>query len=149
MTLLERVTADIADAMKAKDQVTLSTLRLLKAALVNKSVEKGRDLDQAESLHVVSALVKQRRDAIELFQKGGRADLVDKETSEIAVLERLLPPPIDRAAVERAIEAAIAETGAQGTKDMGRVMKAVLASLEGRNPDGRLVSELVKQRLAR
>src|SRR6476660_765879 len=123
------ISSAIADAMRSKDPVRLSALRMLKAALVNRSVEKGHDLDDAEARQVVSSLVKQRRDSIEQFTKGGRQDLADKEAAEIAILESYLPPAADPALVERAVAEAIAETGATSAKDMGRVMKAVLARL--------------------
>ena len=148
MALIDDVSAAIADAMRRQDAPRLSALRMLKAALMNREVEKSRALDAAESLQVVSALVKQRRDSIEQFQKGGRQDLVDKETAEIAVLERYLPPPVDPAALERAVAEAITETGAASPKDMGRVMKAAMARLSGQTVDGRLVNELVKKKLA-
>ena len=122
---------------------------MLKAALMNREVEKGRSLDEAESLQVVNALVKQRRDSVDQFRAGGRQDLVDKEQAEIAFLQRYLPPPADETVVRRAIEAAVAETGATGPKDMGKVMKATLTALSGVTVDGRVVSDLVKQRLAR
>lgn len=148
MALIEDVSAAIADAMRRQDAPRLSALRMLKAALMNREVEKSRALDAAESLQVVSSLVKQRRDSIEQFQKGGRQDLVDKEAAEIAVLEQYLPPPIDPAALERAIADAIAETGAASPKDMGRVMKAAMARLGGQTVDGRVVNELVRKKLA-
>jgi len=128
--------------------IALSTLRMLKAALTNKEVERGRDLDDAESLQVVTALVKQRRDAIEQFKAGGRQDLVDRETAEIGVLERYLPPAASDADIDAAIDAAVAETGATSAKDMGRVMKAVMARLAGSSADGRKVSDAVKKRLS-
>jgi len=143
-----RITADIANAMRAKEPIALSTLRMLKAALMNKEVERGRDLDDAESLQVVTALVKQRRDAIEQFKAGGRQDLVDRETAEIGVLERYLPPAASDADIDAAIDAAVAETGASSAKDMGRVMKAVMARLAGSSADGRKVSDAVKKRLS-
>ena len=143
-----RITADIANAMRAKEPIALSTLRMLKAALMNKEVERGRDLDDAESLQVVTALVKQRRDAIEQFKTGGRQDLVDRETAEIGVLERYLPPAASDADIDAAIDAAVAETGASSAKDMGRVMKAVMARLAGSSADGRKVSDAVKKRLS-
>jgi uncharacterized protein YqeY len=143
-----RVTTDIATAMRAKETVDLSTLRMLKAALMNKEVERGRDLDDTESLQVVTQLVKQRRDAIEQFRAGGRQDLVDRETAEIAVLERYLPPAASDADIDAAVEAAVAETGATTAKDMGRVMKAVMAKLAGSSVDGRKVSDAVKKRLS-
>ena len=148
MALIDEVSAAIADAMRRQDAPRLSALRMLKAALMNREVEKSRALDEAESRQVVSSLVKQRRDSIEQFAKGGRQDLVDKETAEIAILERYLPPPVDAAALERAVTAAIAETGAASMKDMGRVMKAAMARLGGQTVDGRLVNDLVKKKLA-
>ena len=148
MALIDEVSTAIADAMRRQDAARLSALRMLKAALMNREVEKSRALDAAESLQVVTSLVKQRRDSIEQFQKGGRQDLVDKETAEIAVLERYLPPPIDPAALERAVAEAIAETGAASPKDMGRVMKAAMARLSGQPVDGRVVNELVRKKLA-
>ncbi len=145
--LVDQVTKDIADAMRRKDQGTLSALRMLKAALMNREVEKTRALDEAESQQVVNQLVKQRRDAIEQFRAGGRQDLVDREQAEIGVLQKYLPPAADEAAIVQAIEAAVAETGATGPKDMGKVMKSVMSRLQGATVDGRSVSELVKRRL--
>ena len=147
MLLLERVTHDITGAMRQKDQAALSPLRMLKAALMNKEVEKGRALDDAESVQVVNALVKQRRDAIEQFTAGGRVDLAERERAEIVFLERFLPPAADAETVAAAIEAAVTETGATNAKDMGRVMKAVTAKLAGQTIDGRAISEAVKKRL--
>jgi len=121
---------------------------MLKAALMNREVEKGRVLDEPESLQVVGQLVKQRKDAIEQFKAGGRMDLADKEQAEIAFLERYLPPAADEGTVAAAIEAAVAETGAAGPKDMGKVMKAVRDKLAGSTVDGRTLSEAVKKRLA-
>ena len=147
-TLFETVTRDIADAMRQKNQATLAPLRMLKAALMNKEVEKGRALDEAESRQIVVTLVKQRRDSVEQFRAGARADLADREQAEIDFLQRYLPPDADPSAVAQAVEAAVAETGASGMKDMGRVMKAVLARLDGLTVDGRAVSDAVKKRLA-
>jgi len=147
-TLLEQVTRDIADAMRQKDQVALAPLRMLKAALMNREVEKGRALDEPESLQVVNSLVKQRRDSVDQFKAGGRQDLADKEEAEITFLQRFLPPAADPAAIAQAIEAAVAETGASSPKDMGKVMKAVTAKLAGQTVDGRTLSEAVKKRLA-
>src|SRR3954447_25702546 len=124
MPFIDDITAAIADAMRKHDAPRLSALRMLKAALMNREVERGRGLDDAESLQVVNALVKQRRDSIEQFTKGGRQDLADKEAAEIRVLEPYLPPPADPAVIDRAVSDAIAETGATSPKDMGRVMKA-------------------------
>ena len=148
MSLLETVTTEIGSAMRQKDQVALAPLRMLKAALMNKEVEKGRALDEAESLQVVNALVKQRRDSVDQFTAAGRQELADKEQAEIVFLERFLPPAADPAAIAAAVDAAVVETGAAGPKDMGKVMKAVMVRLAGMSADGRLVSELVKKRLA-
>ena len=149
MSLLERVTGEIADAMRRKDQAALAPLRMLKAALMNKEVEKSHALDEAESLQVVNALVKQRRDSAEQFRAGNRIDLADKEQSEIAFLERYLPPAADPGAIAAAVEAAVLETSAAGPKDMGKVMKAVMSRLAGMSVDGRTVSDAVKNRLSR
>jgi uncharacterized protein YqeY len=148
MALLDRVTSEIADAMRRKDQVSLAPLRMLKAALMNKEVEKGRALDEAESLQVVSSLVKQRRDAVEQFRAGGREDLAAREEGEIAFLQHYLPPAATPEAIAAAIEEAVKETGAAGPKDMGKVMKAVTGRLAGLTVDGRAVSDAVKKRLA-
>jgi len=146
-TLSDTISSDITAAMKAKDAPRLSALRMLKAAIMNKSVEKKRDLDDAEVLQVVAALVKQRRDSIEQFSKAGRTDLVDKETSEIAVLDHYLPPAVTLEEIDAAVTAAIAESGATSPKDMGKVMKAVMPKLAGKNADGRAVNEAVRRKL--
>jgi uncharacterized protein YqeY len=146
--LIDEVTAAIADAMRQHDALRLSTLRMLKAALMNREVEKGRALDPGESLQVVASLVKQRKDSIEQFEKGGRQDLADKESAEIVVLESYLPPAADPAAIERAVAEAIAETGATSARDMGKVMKAAMARLAGQQVDGKSVNELVRRRLS-
>jgi uncharacterized protein len=147
MSLNAKIAADITTAMKAKDAPRLSALRMLKAAVMNKGVEKGRDLDDAEVLQVVSSLVKQRRDSIDQFSKAGRTDLVDKETAEIAVLEAYLPPAVPPEEIDAAVAAAIAESGATSAKDMGKVMKAVMPKLAGKNVDGRAVNEAVRRKL--
>ena len=147
MTLSDKVNTEITAAMKAKNQVRLSSLRMLKAAIMNKGVEKNRDLDDAEVLQVVAALVKQRRDSIEQFDKAGRADLVDKETGEMKVLEEYLPPAASADDIAAAVAAAIAETGATSPKDMGKVMKAVMPKLAGKSADGRAVNEAVRRSL--
>src|SRR5207247_6742786 len=148
MSIVDDVNAAIADEMRKHDPARLSAVRMLKAALMNRDVEKGRALDDAEARQVVTALVKQRKDSVEQFTKGGRQDLADKEAAEIAVLESYLPPSADPAAVERAVVEAIAETGATSPKDMGRVMKAAMAKLVGQSVDGKAVNELVRQKLA-
>ncbi|HKT78730.1 MAG TPA: GatB/YqeY domain-containing protein [Vicinamibacterales bacterium] len=147
MPLVDDVSKAIADAMRRQDRATLSALRMLKAAFMNRSVEKGRELDDAEARQVVTSLVKQRRDAIEQFAKGGRQDLIDKETAEIVVLESYLPPAADPALIERAVADAIAETGATSSKDLGRVMKAVMTKLAGQNVDGKTINALVRSKL--
>src|SRR3954449_11049072 len=134
--------------MRQHDPLRLSALRMLKAALTNREVERGRALDDSESRQVVGSLVKQRRDSIEQFTKGGRQDLVDKEAAEIRVLETYLPPAADPAVIEMAVTDAITETGATSPKDMGRVMKAAMARLSGQSVDGKTVNELVKQKLS-
>ena len=147
MSLLNDITAAIADAMRKQDAARLVPLRMLKAAFMNRSIAAGHDLDDAEERQVVSSLVKQRRDSIEQFTKGGRQDLVDKETAEISVLEAYLPPAIDPAALDKAVADAIAETGATSAKDMGRVMKAAMARLAGQTVDGKAVNEIVRRKL--
>jgi len=148
MPLIDTLSASIADAMRRKEATRLSTLRMLKAALMNREVERKRALDDAESLQVVHSLVKQRRDAIEQFTKGGRQDLADKEAAEILVLETYLPPAADQAAMDNVVAEAIAETGATSAKDMGRVMKAAMARLAGQTVDGKVLSETVRRKLA-
>ena len=147
MALSDKVNADITAAMKAKDAARLSALRMMKAAIMNKGVEKGRDLEDAEVLQVLASLVKQRRDSIEQFSKAGRTDLVDKETAEIAVLEEYLPPAASADEIDAAVAEAIAETGATSPKDMGKVMKAVMPKLAGKNADGKAVNEAVRRKL--
>ena len=147
MVIVEDVNRAITEAMKAKDQHRLVALRMLKTALMNREIERGRALDENESRQVVSSLVKQRRDSIEQFTKGGRQDLVEKETAEIAILETYLPPPVDSGDLERLVDLAIASTAASSAKDMGRVMKAVMAELAGKTVDGKAVNELVRRKL--
>src|ERR1043166_9098472 len=147
MLLRDKINGQIAAAMKSKETTRLSALRMLKAAVMNKGVEKAHDLDDAEVLQVVSTLVKQRRDSIEQFSKAGRNDLVDKETAEIAVLDTYLPPAATADEIDAAVAAAIAETGATSPKEMGKVMKAVMPRLAGKNADGRAVNEAVRRKL--
>ena len=148
MALADELNAAIADAMRRHDPIRLTALRMLKTALTNREVERGRALNDAESQQVVASLVKQRKDSIAQFTSGGRQDLADKEAAEILVLEAYLPPAIDPAAVEQAVADAVRETGAASPKDMGKVMKAVMTKLAGQNVDGRTVNELVRQKLA-
>lgn len=148
MTMKERISADMATAMRAKDQARLAPLRMAKAALMNREVEKGRDLDEAEAQQVIASIIKQRRDSIEQFRSGGREDLAQKEAAEITVLEAYVPPPVDPAVIEAAVDEAIREGAATSPKDMGRVMKAVMAKLAGQAADGKIVSDLVRKKLA-
>jgi uncharacterized protein YqeY len=148
MAFIDRISEDLTAAMRAKDTARLATLRMAKAALMNREVERARALDDAESLQVMASLIKQRRDSVEQFRKGGREDLAVKEEAEIAVLETYLPPAVGEAEIAAAVEAAIAETGATGARDMGKVMKAVMARFTGTPLDGKVVSELVRKRLA-
>src|SRR5687767_1312023 len=131
MTLMEQISHDITEAMKAREAARLSALRMVKAALMNGEVSKGRPLDEAEAQQILASLIKQRRDSIEQFKSGGRTDLVDKESAEITVLEKYAPPAASSAEIEQAVAAAITETGATSPKDMGRVMKAVMGRLAG------------------
>jgi uncharacterized protein YqeY len=147
MLLRDKVNTDIAAAMKAKDAARLSALRMVKAAIMNKGVEKGHDLDDSEVLQVLGSLVKQRRDSIEQFAKAGRTDLVEKETAEIAVLEEYLPPAASPEEIDAAVAAAIAETSATSPRDIGKVMKAVMPKLAGKNADGRTINEAVRRKL--
>jgi hypothetical protein len=147
MSMNDQVGADIATAMKARDASRLSALRMLKAAVMNKGVEKGRDLDDAEVLQVIASLVKQRRDSIEQFSKAGRTDLVEKETAELNILQAYLPAGATPEEINAAVAEAIAETGASSPKDMGKVMKAVMPKLAGKNADGKAVNEAVRRTL--
>jgi len=147
LSFIERISSELTQAMREKNTLTLGTLRMVKAALMNREIERGRALDDTESLQVVAALIKQRRDSVDQFRAGGRNDLADKEAAEIAVLERYLPPPVDPEELESIVGDTIVELGATSGKDMGRVMKGVLAKLAGRTADGKAVSELVKRKL--
>jgi len=147
MGLKEQIIADMTAAMKAKDSARTSTLRMLKAAMVNRRIEKGGELDDEELTKLLRSQVKQRRDSIEQYRKGARQDLVNKESAEILVLESYLPQAALPEEIEQAVAAALAETGATSMKEMGGVMKAVMAHLAGKNPDGRAVSEAVKRKL--
>jgi hypothetical protein len=147
MTLAERIGKDMTDAMKARDQARLSALRMLKAAMMNAEVSKGRTLDEADAQQVLASQIKQRRDSIEQFTAGGRQELAAKERAELAILEVYAPPALSADELGQAVEAAIRETGATGAKDMGRVMKAVMAALAGRAADGKAINELVRKRL--
>jgi uncharacterized protein YqeY len=147
MTLKEQITSDLTAAMKAREAERTSTLRMVKAAFMNREIEKRAALDEDESLKLLRSMVKQRRDSIEQYTKGGRQDLVDKEQAEIQVIESYLPQGASTKVIEAAIAEAISETGAASMKDMGKVMKTVQAKLAGKNADSRTVSELVKSKL--
>ena len=148
MSLEKTLSADIVTAMKAKDQTRLTALRMLKTALMNKNIEKGRDLETAEELAVLSMLIKQRRDSIDQYTKGGRTDLADKEQAEIVILETYQPASASDEEIGAAVAAAVTETGATTAKDMGKVMKLVMARLGGKTVDGKKVSDAVKATLA-
>ena len=148
MTLSKQIVADLTAAMKAQDAGRTSTLRMVKAAMMNRQIEKGSELDDDDMQKVLRSLVKQRRDSIEQYEKAGRQELVDKEKAEIAVIETYLPQAASQEEIEQAVAAAIAETGASSMKDMGKVMKAAQSALAGKNADGRLVSEAVKAKLS-
>lgn len=147
MSLIERIQKDLVEAMKSKEELRLSVLRMVKSALKNKEIEKIRPLDEAESLQVLQTLLKQRKESIEQFTRGGRMDLADKETREIAFIEAYLPAGASGADLDRAIEAAIAETGATSAKQMGAVIKSAKALLSGKTVDGKVLSDRVRARL--
>jgi len=148
MSLGKQIVSDLTSAMKAQDAGRTSTLRMVKAAMMNRQIEKGGELNDDELQKLLSSLVKQRRDSIEQYEKAGRQELVDKEQAEIAVIETYLPKAASQAEIEDAVAAAIAETGASSMKDMGKVMKAAQAALAGKNADGKTVSEIVKTKLS-
>jgi uncharacterized protein len=148
MSLKERIISDLTAAMKAKDAARLSTLRLVKANVMNREIEKGGDLTDDELTKAMQSLVKQRRDSIEQYEKAGRQELADKERSEIEVIEGYLPQAATREEIEQAVVDAISETGASSMRDMGAVMKAAQARLAGKSADGRTVSEIVKTKLS-
>ena len=148
MTLAEKIVSDLTASMKAQDAARTSTLRMVKAAMMNRQIEKGGPLDDEELSRLLRSLVKQRRDSIEQYQKAGRQELVDKEAAEIEVIEGYLPQAASREEIEAVVVAAIASTEASSMKDMGKVMKAAQAALTGKNADGRVVSEIVKSKLS-
>jgi uncharacterized protein YqeY len=148
MSLSEQIIADLTASMKAQDAQRTSTLRMVKAAMMNRKIEKGSELDDDEMQKLLRSLVKQRRDSIEQYEKAGRQELVDKEQAEIAVIDTYLPQGASAAEIEAAVAAVIAETGANSIKDMGKVMKAVQAALAGKNADGKIVADSVKAKLS-
>ena len=148
MSLSEQIVSDLTAAMKAQNAQRTSTLRMVKAAMMNRKIEQGSELTDDDVQKLLRSLVKQRRDSIEQYEKAGRQELVDKEAAEITVIEAFLPQAASADEIEEAVAAAIAETGATSMKDMGKVMKAVHAALAGQNADGRTISEIVKAKLA-
>ncbi len=147
MGLKQQITSDLTASMKAQDAARTSTLRMVKAGMVNREIEKGGELDDEEMVKLLRSMVKQRKDSIEQYEKGGRQDLVDKEKAEIKVISAYLPQAASAEEIEQAVVEAISETGATSMKDMGKVMKAAQARLAGKNADGRTVSETVKSKL--
>ncbi len=148
MTLTQQVQKDMVDAMRAKQELRLSTLRMMKAALQNKRIEKRADLDEKEELQVFSTMIKQRKDSIEQFEKGNRPELAQKEAQEIVIIEGYMPKAVGEGEIVTTVRAVIAEMGAPTMKDMGAVMKNVMAKFGGARVDGKLVSEAVKKQLA-
>ncbi|MEO8434419.1 MAG: GatB/YqeY domain-containing protein [Pyrinomonadaceae bacterium] len=148
MSLKERITNDMTSAMKAKDALRTSTLRMVKAAVKNREIEKGEELSDDDVMKVMRSLVKQRHDSVEQYEKAARPELAAKETSEIDIIEAYLPQSASREEIEQAIMLAIEETGAASMREMGAVMKAAQARLAGRSADGRTVSEIVKAKLS-
>ena len=147
MSLAEKIQKDMTDAMRAKEELRLSVLRMIKSAITYKETEKIRKLDEAESIQLLQTLVKQRKESIEQFTKGGRQDLADKEKKELAIIETYLPAGASDAEMDAAITKAIAETGANSMKQMGAVVKAAKAALEGKAVDGKALSDRVRSRL--
>ncbi len=148
MSLKQTILSDLTASMKAKDAARTSTLRMVKAALQNREIEKGGELDEEELSKLLRSLVKQRHDSVEQYVNAGREELADKERAEITVIEAYLPQAASLETIEAAVVAAISETGANSMKEMGKVMKAAQAALAGKNADGRTISEIVKTKLA-
>ena len=149
MSLSEQIQKDIVTAMKAKEEMRLSVLRMVKAAIQLKEVEKMRKMDETESIALLQTLVKQRKESIDQFGKGGRQDLVDKEQKELAILEAYLPAGASDAEMDAAIAKAIAETSANSMKQMGAVVKAAKTALEGKTVDGKALSDRVRDKLSK
>lgn len=148
MNLKERIISDLTEAMKAKDADRVSTLRMVKANLMNRQIEKGGELTDDEVSKALQSLVKQRRDSIEQYEKAGRSELAAKEAAEISHIDVYLPQTASPEEIEQAVAEAVVETGASTMKEMGVVMKAAMAKLQGKTADGRLVSESVKAKLS-
>ncbi|RPJ58548.1 MAG: GatB/YqeY domain-containing protein [Acidobacteria bacterium] len=147
MALIEQIQKEITEAMKTKAVLRLSVLRGLKTALKNKEIEKMRALNENEEIQVLQTLVKQRKESIEQFTKGGRPELAEQEQAELKIIEAYLPAAVGSEEIERAVTETIAELQAGSPKDMGRVMKAVMAKFAGKVVDGKLVNEIVRGKL--
>ena len=147
MSLKDKIISDLTAAMKAKDANSTSTLRMVKSNLMNRQIEKGGELSDEEITKALQTLVKQRRDSVEQYENAGRSELAEKEQAEIAVIEDYLPQAASQEEIEQAVSETINETGASSMKEMGAVMKATLAKLQGKTADGRTVSETVKRKL--
>jgi uncharacterized protein len=147
MGLMEQIDKELPVAMKAQDALKVSVLRMIKTALKNKQIELGKALDDSEAGAVLRTLVKQRRESIEQFRRGGREDLAKKEEAEIKIVQTFLPAAVTDPEIDAAVAAALTETGASSPKDMGKVMKAVMAKFAGRNVDGKRVNEKVRAKL--
>jgi uncharacterized protein YqeY len=148
MSLQEKIQSHLSEAMRSKDQLRLSVLRMMKTAVKNKEIDKMKPLEEAEVIAVLNTLVKQRKDSIDQFRKGGREELAQKEEAEIKVIEEYLPAAASEEDIRRAVEEAVQETGASSMKDMGKVMKATMSRLAGKTADGSRVSQLVKEKLS-
>jgi uncharacterized protein len=148
MTLSEKIQKDLVDAMRAKDELRLSVLRGIKSAIQYKETEKIRALDENESIALLQTLVKQRKESIDQFTKGNRPELADKESKELAIIETYLPAGASEAEMDAAIAKALAETSATSIKQMGAVVKAAKAALEGKTVDGKALSDRVRTRLS-
>ncbi len=148
MTLTEKIQSDLANAMRMKDALRLSVLRMMKSAVKNKEVEKMKPLEENEAVAVLNTLVKQRKESVEQFRLGGREELAKKEEAEIKIIQEYLPAAASEEDIQRAIAEAVQETGAASMKDMGKLMKATLARLAGKTADGARVSQMVKEKLS-
>ena len=147
MSLRDRLTEDLKLAMKARDQLRMDVIRMIKAAVLNKEVERKKDLDDAEMSRIMTTMIKQRKESVEQYEKGQRAELAAKERQEISIIEAYLPKALSAEELDRTVDAVIRETGASSTKDMGAVMKAVMARVAGQAVDGKQVSDLVRSKL--
>jgi hypothetical protein len=147
MSIVEQIEKDLVAALRAQEALKLSVLRMMKAALMNKKVERGKDVDDTEALAIFRTLAKQRHESVEAFRKGGREDLAAKEEAEVKIVEAYLPAAASDEDIDAAVAAAIAESGATTAKDVGKAMKAAMAKLVGKNADGKRVSEKVRAKL--